>query len=115
MALVSRRHREAVTELTRDEHVRAMFAELPDGFDRWDDWDFTRGALEEYQRRSGEVPHHIGAVAKALRELRDDALRLAREAEEANECPEGCGRPAHPQGGPCTLCWHRYHDVELED
>ncbi len=36
-----------------------------------------------------------------------EALRLAREAEEANECPEGCGRPAHPQGGPCTPCYRR--------
>jgi hypothetical protein len=38
--------------------------------------------------------------------------RIEREAEEAGECPEGCGRPAHPQGGPCTGCWHYYHDRE---
>lgn len=98
MALVTRAHRERIERLSHDPHIRAMAAELPEGFDRFADWDFVSGALREYERRSGTSPHTIGAAAEAVElayergeSLADEHMRLVHP--DGSECPDGCDAP----------------------
>jgi hypothetical protein len=56
--------------LMLDPIVRALAAEVPAGFDT-SSWSFTVGALDEYKRRGGTIPCHIGGVAAAIRALND--------------------------------------------
>ena len=66
----SEQYEETRLALMNDPIIRQMAAELPPDFhEDMHAWWFIHGALDEYNRRGGTIPTHIGGPAEAMRRL----------------------------------------------